>query len=221
MRPAGLSGRVRALALVTALALLAFVLLAVALLGAGGGSSPEAALEFVHGVPVGEGDTPAGALAAADNYLALSSQTLEQDPLAFSALVAQVYAPEVRATTLAEAQRVREGDASGIAAYGEGARAIAIVAARRLDSYTPRAATITSWLAGFLWGPHTHARQSWNLIDTTLRWRSGRWLVVSQRIDPTAAPVPSIVYLAAGNDSYAAFARLAGMSAPFYGAPGR
>jgi hypothetical protein len=221
MRPTGASGRVGALALATALALLAFVALAAALLSGAGGSRTESALALVNGVPVGEGRTPAGALAAADNYLALSSQTLEQDPRTFSALVAQVYAPEVRASTLAEAQRVREADGSDIAAYGEGARAIAIVAARRLDYYTSQAATITSWLAGFVWGPNTPARQSWNLIDTTLRWRSGRWLVVSQTVEATPAPVPSRVYLEARNDGYSAFARLAGMSAPFYGAPGR
>jgi hypothetical protein len=201
-------------------ALLAFAVLGVELVHGGGGSSPAPAFVLIDGVPVGEAHTPAGALAAADNYLALSSQTLEQDPRAFSTLVSEAYAPQVRASTLAEAQRLREADVSDLAAYRDGARAIAIVAARRLDSYTPNQATITSWLAGFLWGPHTPPRQSWNLVDTTLRWQSGRWLVDSEDVDAASAPVPSRVYLAAGNDRYEAFARLDGMSPPFYGAPG-
>jgi hypothetical protein len=91
------------------------------------------------------------------------------------------------------------------------------VAARRLDSYTRNSATVTSWLAGFVWGPHLPPRQSWNLVDTTLTWSSGRWLVVSSQTDPTPAPVPAIVYVEGRNDGAAAFSRLAGMSAPFYG----
>jgi hypothetical protein len=222
MRDRHSSLRVPVLAALAAAALLAFVLLGVEILSAGGArGAPRDTIELEGEVPVGVEDTPEGALAASDNYLALSSQTLEQDPRTFSALVAQVYAPQVRASALAEAGRLREADVSDLAAYREGARAIAIVAARRLDSYTPAQATITSWLAGFLWGPHTPPRQSWNLIDTTLRWRAGRWLVISEDVNATPAPVPSRVYLKAGNDRYEAFARLAGMSPPFYGSPGR
>ena len=63
--------------------------------------------------------------------------------------------------------------------YAQGGRAVAVIAARRLDRYTPGRATVTSWLGGFVWGPALSPRQSWNLVDTTLRWQSGRWLVVS------------------------------------------
>ena len=59
------------------------------------------AIELIDGVPVGVQDTPAGALAAADNYLALASQSVEQDPAVFAALVAQAYAPQARGRTLA------------------------------------------------------------------------------------------------------------------------
>jgi hypothetical protein len=219
MRDSVFSPRLALLAVALVALVLAAALLGVVLLRRGG-SDPVPALVLEHGVPVVQAHTPAGALAAADNYLALSSQSLEQDPPAFATLVAQDYAPQVRASTLAEAKRLREADASDIAAYREGARAIAIVAARRLDSYAPNQATITSWLAGLLWGPHTPPRQSWNLVDSILRWQSGRWLVVSERVDSTPAPVPSRVYVNAGNDRYEAFTRLAGMSPPFYGAPG-
>lgn len=50
-----------------------------------------------------------------------------------------------------------------------------------------------------------------------LRWQTGRWLVVASNVDATPAPVPSIVYVEGADDQAAAFARLAGMSAPFYG----
>ena len=104
--------------------------------------------------------------------------------------------------------------------YSEGGHGIAVIAARRLDAYTPQTATVTSWLAGFVWGPRLSPRQSWNLIDTTLSWQSGRWLVTASETDRTPAPVPAIVFVNGGNDRSQAFDRLAGMTAPFYGSAG-
>jgi len=177
-------------------------------------------VELAAGVPVGVEHTPAGALAAADNYLAIASQSIEQDPQSFQALLQEVYAQSIRASTLAQAQRLRAGDTQNTANYARGGHGIAVVAARRLDRYTPQQAVITSWLGGFVWGPRLTPRQSWNLVDTTLRWRSGRWLVQASSTDPTPAPVPAVVYIDGANDSSSAFARLAGMSAPFYGTGG-
>lgn len=185
-----------------------------------GAVAPAGALELAGGVPVGVLDTPAGALAACDNYLAIASQTVEQDPAAFAALVAQAYAPAIHARTLAQAQQLRAGDAGSMANYAAGGRGIAVIAARRLVSYTPRQVSVTSWLGGFVWGPELAPRQSWNLIDTTMRWQNGRWLVTASNVEATPAPVPAIVYVDGGNDRDAAFARLAGMSAPYYGTDG-
>ncbi len=79
--------------------------------------------------------------------------------------------------------------------YQQGGRGIAVIAARRLDSYTPQTATVTSWLGGFVWGPHLSPRQSWNLVDTTLRWQAGRWLVLSMQHRPDSGAGPSVVYV--------------------------
>jgi hypothetical protein len=221
MRDRGLSrASVVAIGVLGVLTLL-FALLALEILDGGADqSSPRGALELIDGVPIGVAHTPAGALAAADNYLAVSSQSIEQEPPVFAALVAQGYASAVRARTLAEAEKVRAADPQNMANYAEGGRGIAVVAARRLDGYSAQTATITSWLAGFVWGPHMSPRQSWNLVDTTLRWQSGRWLVVSSATDSTPAPVPSVVYLEGSNDRTPAFARLAGMTAPYYAGGG-
>jgi hypothetical protein len=198
-----------------------FALLAVEILSDGDAQSPPpGAVELSEGVPIGVQHTQAGALAAADNYLAFASQSIEQDPATFAALVARVYLPAIRSGTLAQARNLRVSDTRNIANYQQGGRAIAIVAARRLDSYTPQTATVTSWLAGLIWGPRLTPRQSWNLVDTTLRWQAGRWLVVSSDTDPTPAPVPAIVYVNGANDRAPAFARLQGMTAPFYGTGG-
>jgi hypothetical protein len=220
MRPRKLTGT-RVLAGIAAagvFALLAAVVLGLAHRGRGGAAGGP--VRLVNGVPVGVQDTPAGALAAADNYLALASQSIEQSPAVFEALVAQAYAPYARGRTLAEARRIRVEDTQNMTNYREGGRGIAVIAARRLDSYTPQQATITSWLGGFVWGPHLAPSQTWNLIDTTLGWQQGRWLVLSSETDTTPAPVPSIVYVDGANDQAAAFARLAGMTAPFYGTGG-
>jgi hypothetical protein len=171
-----------------------------------------------HGIPIGTLHTEAGALAAADNYLAIASQTLEQGPATFARLLQVAYTPAARARTQTQATQIRSGDSSNMTNYAEGGRAIALVAARRLDRYTATGATVTTWLGGLEWGPALTPRQSWNLIDTTLVWQHGRWLVASQAAEKTPAPVPSIVYLdGRSNESSAFDQRLAGMSAPFYG----
>ncbi len=208
-----------ALVAVTVCVLAVVVLLGAVLAsdGGSGGRGPAGAVELVGGVPVGVRDTPGGALAAADNYLVVASQSVEQTPAAFAGLVAQVYAPGIRASTLAQAQQLRTSDVQNMSNYRQGGRGVAVVAARRLDSYTPRRATVTSWLGGFEWGSHLAPRQTWNLVDTTLQWRAGRWLVEASSTDPALAPVPSIVYVDGGNDRMGAFARLAGMTGPFYG----
>jgi hypothetical protein len=205
-----------------AVVVLILALLLVSGLGSGrsGPSAPPGAIELSHGVPVGVEHTQAGALAAADNYLALASQSIEQEPAVFAALVAQAYAPEVRSRMLAQAQQLRAGDTQNMTNYQQGGRGIAVIAARRLDSYTPQLASVTTWLAGFVWGPGLSPRQSWNLVDTTLRWQAGRWLVVGSNTDQTPAPVPSVVYVNGANDQAPAFERLAGMTAPFYGTGG-
>jgi hypothetical protein len=178
-----------------------------------------AAVVMVHGIAVGMQDTAAGALAAADNYVAIASQTVEQDPGEFAELVATVYTPAARSGTLAQAARVRAADVADMRNYAQGGRAVALIAARRLDRYTPARASVTSWLGGFVWGPGLSPRQSWNLVDTTLSWHRGRWLVASMNTERTPAPVPSVVFVEGQNNSSAAFdARLVGMTAPFYGA---
>jgi hypothetical protein len=172
----------------------------------------------VDGIPLQTVDTRAGAVAAADNALAIASQTVEQDAAAFAQLVAVAYAPTVRAGTLAQAARLRAGDPVNMANYRAGGRAVALVAARRLDAFSGGRASVTTWLGGFVWGPHLAPRQSWNLVRTTLAFEHGRWLVRSSSALATPAPVPSIVFVNGHNNQTAAFnTRLAGMTAPFYG----
>jgi len=157
--------------------------------------------------------------AAADNYVAIASQTVEQDPSSSPSFVATVYTPAARTSTLAQAARARAADVADMRNYAQGGRAVAVIAARRLDRYTPARASVTSWLGGFVWGPRLSPRQSWNLVETTLTWQQDRWLVASMNTERTPAPVPSVVFVDGDNNQSGAFdAGLVGMTAPFYGA---
>jgi hypothetical protein len=172
----------------------------------------------VDGIPLQTVDARAAAVTAADNALAIASQTVEQNPAAFARLVAVAYAPTARAGTLAQAARLRAGDPAGMANYRVGGRAVALVGARRLDAFSGGRAIVTSWLGGFVWGPRLAPRQSWNLVRTTLAFEHGRWLVLSSSALATPAPVPSIVFVNGDNNQTTAFnTRLTGMTAPFYG----
>jgi len=208
---------------VLAIVAVAALLLAVALLlplacGHRASVRPSAALELLDGVPVGVEHSPAGALAAADEYLAVSSQQVEQNPAVFAELVAQAYAVAVRSRVLSEAQQLRSSDTRNMANYAAGGRGLALVAARRLNSYAASTARVTSWLEGIVWGPHLAPRQTWNLVDTTLSWSGQRWLVLDSHVDPEPAPVPAVVYVQGANDTAGSFTQLDAMSNPIYGA---
>jgi hypothetical protein len=150
--------------------------------------------------------------------VALAAQSIEQSPGVFAALAAEAYLPGARERALAQARALRASDTLNMANYAQGGRGLAVIAARRLDSYTPTAATVTSWLGGFVWRPRLSPRQTWNLVQTSLRWQRGRWWVAGSQVLGTPAPVPSIVYVQGNNNTSGAFARLAGMSAPVCGA---
>ena len=110
-------------------------------------------VEVVGGVPVGVERSPAGALAAAERYVSVSAQTLEQDPSVFARLVGEVYAPAVRERVLEEAREIRSSDTLNMANYARGGRGLAVIAAQQLVSFSPAAASVRCWLEGIVWGP--------------------------------------------------------------------
>jgi hypothetical protein len=214
MRPE--RARIAVVAVVATVALASGVLIGRAI-ATSAGTPP--AVTMIGPIPVGTADTRAGALAAADNYLAIGSQSVEQTPRLFARLVATAYAPVARAQTLKQAATLRGADTTDMTNYRAGGHAVAVIAARRLDSFTRARASVTSWLGGFVWGPMLSPRQSWSLVDTTLAFEHGRWLIVSSQALNTPAPVPSVVFVDGNNNQSPVFnSRLAGMTAPFYGA---
>ena len=183
----------------------------------GGGAS---AIRLVDGVPVGIEHSRAGALAAADNYVAVSSETVLQDPDRYANLVREAYDTTYQATAIREGEALRKKSTETLANYDAGGRALAIVAARRLDQYADDRARALTWTAGFSWGPDRRPGQRWFFTETSLRWDRDRWRV--ERIDESqrVAPAPGVVrYSDKAALRTETFDReLRGMTAPSYGA---
>jgi hypothetical protein len=174
------------------------------------------------GIPVAVDHSPAGALAAADNYVAVSYATVERNPRRDKQLIDTVYAPAIRTSAIAGAATVRSQNVAGMSLWAHGGQNLSLIGARRLDYYHGDEAQVTTWNVDIFWGPGRPPKQAWVLTQTSLRWARGRWLVTTTTTLPTPGPVPAITPQAnAANDSQRAFDRdLAGFSAPLYGAAG-
>jgi hypothetical protein len=172
------------------------------------------------GVPVGVLDTPDGALAAADNYVASEDNAL-LSPDSLRRVVNAVWAPAERSVELA--QPFPAAALAGKPGTFSGLKLTAAVAADKLEAFTPRTAQVGVWHELTIWSPSVEPTQRWSDDTLTLVWDSGRWLIASRSAVPDAVtPVPAWTSGAPADRTSQAFdARLAGMSAPFYGAAER
>jgi hypothetical protein len=177
------------------------------------------AVRTIAGVPVGTQRSRAGALSAADNYVARVTETIVQDPRAYARLVRAVWMPEGQERALREGESTRRRSTTAVENYAAGGRGLSIIAARRLDTYDGARADVTVWTAGFNWGPRQRPGQRWFLTETTLRWDGQRWRV--ERMDEAQRPAPAparVGYDAAASLKTETFDReLRGMTAPTYG----
>jgi hypothetical protein len=202
-------------------AALAVAALVVGAAGAAGLATPPAMphpdpIVLHRAVPVGVQDTPAGAIAAADNYLAAEDRALLSRSL-LRTLVDLDWSPSARAAEFA-----RPLPAAALAGKPEtfpGLELTAAIAADRLDAYTAGTAQVGVWHEITLWSPTIAPAQRWELDAVSLVWRSGQWQVATRVAAPDAqTPVPSWTGGDQQDRTSAAFdARLAGMSTPYYG----
>jgi hypothetical protein len=173
--------------------------LAVVLLAAGGfmtGRATDARsaappIKDVDGVPVGVGHSPAGALAAADSYLAAEQDTVERDPTRFAALVRETYAPVLRAAALRAARDDRLRDPLGLALWARSGQSFVVIGAHRLDYYDGNLAQVSTWAGQVFWGPGAPPAQTWALGRTRLVWIGDRWRVGAMDTLPLPAPSPA------------------------------
>jgi hypothetical protein len=186
---------------------------------AGGPRNP---IVLERGIPVGVQRTPHGAVAAADEYLAIEQETVERDPIGFASLVEADYAPSIRQSTIAAGGSDRRSDPRGMALWASGGQSFTLIGASRLDWYRTREAQVTSWAGQVFWGPGRAPTQAWALAETTLAWRNGRWVVLGMRTLPDPAPSPAALSGAdpRAQSSVAFYSQLRGFAPVSYGAPG-
>jgi hypothetical protein len=172
-------------------------------------------IRLEDGVPVGVVDTPVGALAAAENYLASEDDAL-LSRAEIRRVVVAAWAPAEREVELA--QPFPAAALAGKPATFPGLELAAAVAGAQLDSYTPEGAQAVVWHEITLWSPTVVPTQRWSLDTVTLVWDDGRWLVASRTSAPDSkTPVPAWTSGTPRDSTSEAFdTRLAGMSAPYY-----
>ena len=173
------------------------------------------AIRLEHGVPVGVLDTRAGAVAAADNYVATEDDSL-LSPSQIRGVVDTEWAPQERAVELA--QPFLAAALAGEPATLDGLKLTAAVAADKLQAYSPQSAQVSVWSEITIWSSTVAPTQRWTLDTVTLAWDSGRWLVTSRSTAPdSSTPVPVWTSGDMRDRASATFdTRLADMSAPYY-----
>ncbi len=164
-----------------------------------------------HGISLGVVESPSGALAAADNYVAtgisasVGSAQLRQ-------FANEVVDPGARNAFDSSSQA-----SSQAAGPPVGARVIGSVVAHRLESYGPGTAAVSEWSVGSYWDGGASPTQYWSLVDVSLRWSGDRWRVTSAR-ETLPGPVPQLIGGDQTGRSSATWDQaLAGMSTPYYG----
>jgi hypothetical protein len=169
------------------------LVIAIGTFAAGYDSAPRTArpnpIRLEHGIPIGVLDTPAGAVAAADNYVVSEDDAL-LSPVWTRGVVRAVWAPGAQAAELA--QPFPAAALMAKPATFPGLRLTAAVAASKLGSYTTQAAQIDVWHEVTVWGPNLVPTQRWALDTINLAWASSRWLITSRSSTPDAqTPVPA------------------------------
>ena len=146
----------------------------------------------VAGVPVGFSHSPAGATAAATEYLITTAeQLMDMDPASRADAIARMTTPAGDAALLAllghafeviDAARLRAGDGPMFA------RALPV--AYRVDSYSASTADVRVWVCGVIVvtgvvGP----TESWTTTHVRVRWQDGDWRL--EALDSVDGPTPA------------------------------
>ena len=172
---------------------------------------PTHPLRLDHGIPISVLDTPAGALVAADNYVAtgITASLNDGDVRQFANAVIE---PTARARFIGATQSLAESSA-----LPAGARAIGSVVAHRLDGYVGGHARVSVWALGSEWDGGLAPTQYSALIELSLHWSGERWRVASVR-ESLPGPVPALVAGPREARSSGVWDdALSAMSAPYYG----
>lgn len=167
------------------------------------GPAAAAGPHIVAGVPVGYPDTPAGAQAAAANYVVAFASAPMFVPASRHQIIAAVADPTVASALQAQydvafaATTSRFGlDANGQPPAGLQFVARALPVGVHTDAYAGGAARVSVWSDGLIGLAGTGSTQpvseAWSTTVVSLRWARGdwKWVTASQTDGPT--PVPGL-----------------------------
>jgi hypothetical protein len=146
-------------------------------------------IRVIDGVGVGYARSEAGALAAASEFLSVGGGSLASDEDAYLAAMAEMAAPEWRASA-------RETGRNAVAfvaeRYGEDATSVTVPVAHEVVDHNPDTATIEIYSVMVASGSKLPGgEQLWGLSRVQLRWVDGDWKLSSE--DNVAAPAPALL----------------------------
>lgn len=162
-------------------------------------------------MPVGVLDSRAGALAAADNYVA-TGITASVDPSQLRAFADTVIDPAARGSFINASRSVDPRPGAPV-----GAHVVGIAVAHRLDHYVAGAADVAVWALASQWDGATPPTQYSALVELSLRWNGDAWQIISM-LESVPGPVTGLLAGPSEARSTAVWDQtLSGMSEPYYG----
>jgi hypothetical protein len=175
------------------------------------------AVATVNGVTIGTDPSRAGALAAADNYVATAVDEILASPDEYEKFVREAFQAQSVSEALEAARGLREELPNTVAAFADGMHTTTWPAARKLVSYGNGRAQVLTWTGSTNWGGKNPPKQSWALNRTTLVWEREGWRIQKMQADPADAPAPATVRVQGTGDTNETFEILDDMTAPIYG----
>lgn len=175
------------------------------------------AVATVNGVTIGTDPSRAGALAAADNYVATAVDQILGRPDDYERFVREAYQAQSVSEALQGARELRDQLPNTVAAFADGMHTTTWPAARKLVSFGNGRAEVLSWTGSTNWGGTNPPKQSWALNRTTLVWEREAWRIQKMEADPADAPAPASVRVQGTGDTNKTFEILDDMTAPIYG----
>jgi len=166
--------------------------------GAGSGLGPRALAPPVlgpsrsrAGIPVGFSRSPAGAVAAAGNYLTVLSRSLVPEaPWSWAQVIRALTLSPLSARAIgagAESAQV----AARLASAGASLYVGSWLLGYRASSYSPTQATVTVWSMGVMTSSIGVVAPAYSTTTCTLRWFEGDWKISDAQVSPGPTPPTS------------------------------
>jgi len=184
-------------------------------LGALAPPAPEASRSLA-GIPVGFSRSPAGAVAAAGNYLTVLARSLvPKAPWSWAQAIRALTLPPLSPRAIgAGAQSAQV--AARLASAGASLYVGSWLLGYRASSYSPTGASVAVWSMGVMTSSVGVVAPAYSTTTCTLRWAEGDWKISDAQVSPGPTP-PSSPDVSAAR--VAAFTAAAGQFSSYHDVP--